>query len=216
MVGEQTQTHEERVEQLRPLTKTDPDPRVRRWAHGVLLGEQGHPLAEVARFFGTAPHRVRAWQDHVVARGRAGLADQARGGRPRSWMRPRSPSFLSAALAGGPQACVWLSGDRLDAARSRAADAAAAGAGGAGQSGHALSGGADAGLLLSPAAPTLPGSDPPAARRRRGGSPTAPGVAAPKKAAAPRRLHLLALDACAGHTHPDLATVWRKQSKGVR
>ena len=82
MVEEQVRSPDERVEQLRHLVKTDPDPRVRRRAHGVLLVEQGHTLAEVARFFGTAAHRVRAWQDRFVAAGRTGLADQARGGRP--------------------------------------------------------------------------------------------------------------------------------------
>ncbi|HEV8191465.1 MAG TPA: helix-turn-helix domain-containing protein, partial [Ktedonobacterales bacterium] len=103
MVGEQTQIHEERMEQLRHLTKTDPDPRVRRRAHGVLLVEQGHTLAEVARFFGTAPPRVRAWLDRFVAQGRAGLADQARGGRPPK-LDEAALAFLSAALDRGPQA----------------------------------------------------------------------------------------------------------------
>jgi hypothetical protein len=46
MVGEQTQTPPEREEQLRRLRKTDPDPRVRRRAHGVVLMEQGHTLGE--------------------------------------------------------------------------------------------------------------------------------------------------------------------------
>jgi transposase len=96
-------THEQRLERLRQLTKTDPDPRVRRRAHGVLLVEQGHPLAEVARFFGTAPHRVRAWQDRFLAEGRAGLADRARGGRPPK-LDEAALAFVDEAVERGPQA----------------------------------------------------------------------------------------------------------------
>jgi transposase len=103
MVEEQDRASEERVEQWRHLVKTDPDPRVRRRAHGVLLVEQGHALAEVARFFGTAAHRVRVWQDRFVAAGRAGLADQARGGRPPK-LDPAARDFLSAALDQDPHA----------------------------------------------------------------------------------------------------------------
>jgi transposase len=72
MAKKQAVIQQERVDQLRHLTKTDPDPRVRRRAHGVLLVEQGQSLAQVARFFGTAPHRVRAWQERFVMAGRAG------------------------------------------------------------------------------------------------------------------------------------------------
>lgn len=115
MVEEQVLTRDGRVDQLRRLCKTDPDPRVRRRAHGVLLVEQGHTLAEVARFFGTAPHRVRAWQDRFVAEGRAGLADRARGGRPPK-LDQAALTFVSAALDCGPQAygfpvTVWTLGD---------------------------------------------------------------------------------------------------------
>lgn len=115
MLEEQTGTREARVEQLRHLTKSDPDPRVRRRAHGVLLVEQGHPLAEVARFFGTAPHRVRAWQDRFLADGRGGLADRARGGRPPK-LDAAALAFLGDALDREPQAygfpvTIWTLGD---------------------------------------------------------------------------------------------------------
>jgi transposase len=103
MAEEQALTPQERMEQLRHLTKTDPDPRVRRRAHGVLLVEQGLALAQVARFFGTAPHRVRAWQDRFLAEGRAGLADRARGGRPPK-LNEAAHAFLGEALDRGPQA----------------------------------------------------------------------------------------------------------------
>jgi transposase len=102
MVEERALTQKERVEQLHHLTKTDPDPRVRRRAHGALLVEQGQPLAQVARFFGTAPHRVRAWQERFLTPGRAGLADQARGGRPPK-LNEAALAFLSEALERGPQ-----------------------------------------------------------------------------------------------------------------
>ena len=115
MVGEQALSQTERMQQLRHLTKTDPDPRVRRRAHGALLVEQGKPLAQVARFFGTAPHRVRTWQERFLASGRAGLADQARGGRPPK-LDEAARAFLSEALDRGPQAygfpvTVWTLDD---------------------------------------------------------------------------------------------------------
>ena len=115
MVEGQVLPQQERVDQLRHLTKTDPDPRVRRRAHGALLVEQGQPLAEVARFFGTAPHRVRAWQERFLTAGRAGLADQARGGRPPK-LDEVARAFRSEALDRGPQAygfpvTVWTLDD---------------------------------------------------------------------------------------------------------
>jgi hypothetical protein len=44
------------------VTRTDPDPRVRRRAHALLLLTQEHSVAAVARLFRTVPHRVRAWR----------------------------------------------------------------------------------------------------------------------------------------------------------
>ena len=101
MAEEQALPQKEHVEQLRHLTKTDPDPRVRRRAHGALLVEQEQTLAQVARFFGTAPHRVRAWQERFLRAGRAGLADQARGGRPPK-LDEAARAFLSEALEREP------------------------------------------------------------------------------------------------------------------
>jgi hypothetical protein len=43
MVEGQALAQQERVEQLRHLTKTDPDPRVRRRAHGALLVDRDPP-----------------------------------------------------------------------------------------------------------------------------------------------------------------------------
>ncbi len=59
-------------ETLRQLTRTDPDPRVRRRAHTLLLLTEGHAVVAVARLFATAPHRVRAWRSLFLASGRHG------------------------------------------------------------------------------------------------------------------------------------------------
>lgn len=64
-VEEEAQCHE-----LRRLTKTDPDPRVRRRAQALLLVEQGQTLASVARLVGTAAHRIRIWQTRFATEGR--------------------------------------------------------------------------------------------------------------------------------------------------
>ena len=44
----------ERREQVQHLMKTDPDPRVRRRAHALLLVGEGQTPASVARLFHTA------------------------------------------------------------------------------------------------------------------------------------------------------------------
>jgi transposase len=75
---------------LAGLMRHDPDPRVRRRAHALLLVAEGRSLGHVARLFHTAPHRIRAWRKRFLARGRAGLRDAPRPGRP--------PQLSSAAL----------------------------------------------------------------------------------------------------------------------
>jgi transposase len=76
---------------LKGLMKHDPDPRVRRRAHALLLVAEGQPLVRVAHLFQTAPHRIRAWRTQFLARGRVGLVDAPRRGRP--------PKLGQAALA---------------------------------------------------------------------------------------------------------------------
>jgi hypothetical protein len=49
----------ERVDELRRLVRTDTDPRVRRRAQAVLMLAQGASVLGTARWFRTAPHRVR-------------------------------------------------------------------------------------------------------------------------------------------------------------
>ena len=88
---------------LRQLTKTDPDPRVRRRAQTLLLVEQGQTLASAARLMGTAAHRIRIWQTRFAAEGRQGLLDRSRRGRPPA-LDAAACAFLEAALEQGPQA----------------------------------------------------------------------------------------------------------------
>jgi transposase len=90
-------------ETLRHLTRTDPDPRVRRRAHALLLLTQDHSVVAVARLFETAPHRVRAWRLRFLAGGRQGLADEPRTGRPPK-LDPAALAFLAEALDTGPEA----------------------------------------------------------------------------------------------------------------
>lgn len=100
---EQTNEAPARSAQLRHLTKTDPDPRVRRRAHAVLLVEEGQSYASVARLFQTAAYRVRVWQRRFAAEGRAGLLDRTRRGRPPK-LSADDRAFLVTALEQGPQA----------------------------------------------------------------------------------------------------------------
>jgi transposase len=89
------------LEVLCQLTRTDPDPRVRRRAHALLLLTQDHSVVAVARLFATAPHRVRAWRARFLAGGRQALADEPRPGRPPK-LDAAAMAFLSEALEAGP------------------------------------------------------------------------------------------------------------------
>ncbi len=88
---------------LRHLTKTDPDPRVRRRAQAVLLVAEGQSLASVARLFHTSAYRVHVWHERFAREGRAGLLDRPRGGRPHA-LSDSDRAFLEEALERGPQA----------------------------------------------------------------------------------------------------------------
>ena len=105
-------------EMLRQLTRTDPDPRVRRRAHALLLLTQDYSVVAVARLFATAPHRVRAWRSRFLAGGRQGLADEPRTGRPPK-LDAAALTFLSEALEAGPHAyglpvTIWSIRDLRD------------------------------------------------------------------------------------------------------
>lgn len=97
---------EERVDELRHLVKTDPDPRVRRRAQAVMMLAQGESVVGVARWFRTAPHRVRTWRAWFLDGGRDRLADDRRSGRPPK-LGADDLAFLDTALQQGPQAYGW-------------------------------------------------------------------------------------------------------------
>jgi transposase len=88
------------------LVKTDPDPRVRRRAQALLAVARGDAVVRVATAFGTAAHRVRAWRDRFLERGRDGLVDKPRAGRPPK-LGPAELALLEEALTQGPQAYGW-------------------------------------------------------------------------------------------------------------
>jgi transposase len=100
---EDEQGEQERREQLQHVMKTDPDPRVRRRAHAVLLVDEGHTQASVARLFHTSAYRVHVWQERFASAGREGLADRSRGGRPPK-LAAEDRAFVEEALDRGPQA----------------------------------------------------------------------------------------------------------------
>jgi transposase len=91
---------------LRHLIRTDPDPRVRHRAQLVLLVAEGEPVIRVARLFRTAPHRIRAWRGRFLERGRDGLADGPRTGRPPK-LHAADLALLAEALERGPLAYGW-------------------------------------------------------------------------------------------------------------
>lgn len=93
----------DRRPELRHLTKTDPDPRVRHRAQALLLVEDGHSQASAARLLQTSAYRVHVWQERFAAEGRVGLVDRPRGGRPHA-LSAADRVFLEEALEQGPQA----------------------------------------------------------------------------------------------------------------
>jgi transposase len=89
------------VERLRAISRTDPDPRVRHRADGVLLVANGLPWAEAARRLGCAPTSLRTWALRLLAEGREGLADRPRMGRPPK-LDQDARALLETALAASP------------------------------------------------------------------------------------------------------------------
>jgi transposase len=96
----------ERADELRRLLKTDPDPRVRHRAQALFMLTEGASVLEVACWFRTAAHRVRAWRAWFLEGGRARLADDPRCGRPPK-LGPGELTLLDEALERGPQAYGW-------------------------------------------------------------------------------------------------------------
>ena len=97
------EAQQDRRAMLRHLTKTDPDPRVRRRAQALLLVAEGQSQASAARLLQTSAYRVHVWQERFAVEGRAGLVDRPRGGRPHA-LSEADRAFLEAALEQGPQA----------------------------------------------------------------------------------------------------------------
>lgn len=89
------------IAELRRLTRSDPDPRVRHRADALLLVAHGRSVEEAAHDLGCCTKRIRAWRRRFLAEGRAGLADRPRRGRPPKLDGPARVD-LEAALAASP------------------------------------------------------------------------------------------------------------------
>lgn len=105
------------------LTRTDPDPRVRHRADGLLLLADGMPIGAAARVFGTSEGRLRAWRRRFLAEGGDGLADRPRRGRPPK-LDAAARALLEAALGRSPlddgyPVTVWTVADLADLLRRR-------------------------------------------------------------------------------------------------
>lgn len=103
---------------LRHLTRTDPDPHVRHRADGLLLVAHGLSFTQAARVFGCARNSLRSWGQRFLAKGRAGLTDRGRRGRPPK-LDAAAHQLLAQALTGSPldfgyQVTVWTVADLTD------------------------------------------------------------------------------------------------------
>jgi transposase len=86
---------------LHHLARTDPDPRVRHRADGLLLVAGGMSLARAATVFGCARNSLRNWRQRFLAEGRDGLADRGRRGRPPK-LDAAARALLETALIASP------------------------------------------------------------------------------------------------------------------
>lgn len=86
---------------LRRLTRTDPDPRVRHRADGLLLVAGGLSLTEAARRLGCSRNSLCTWGQRFLAAGRDGLVDRRRGGRPPK-LDAAARTLLETALEASP------------------------------------------------------------------------------------------------------------------
>lgn len=83
------------------LTRTDPDPRVRHRADGLLLVANGLSVTQAASGIGCSRNSLRAWGQRFLADGRAGLVDRGRVGRPPK-LDDAARALLETALAATP------------------------------------------------------------------------------------------------------------------
>jgi transposase len=89
------------AEELRRLTRTDPDPRVRHRADALLLLAQGRSVEEAAHDIGCCTKRIRVWCRQFLGEGRTGLADRPRSGRP-TLLDNAAMAVVERALAASP------------------------------------------------------------------------------------------------------------------
>jgi transposase len=104
--------------ELRRLTRTDRDPRVRHRADALLLLAQGRSVEDAAHAMGCCPKRIRVWRRRFLAEGRTGLADRPRSGRP-SLLDDDATALLETAVAGsaldyGYPVTTWTIADLAD------------------------------------------------------------------------------------------------------
>lgn len=86
---------------LTRLTRTDPDPRVRHRADGLLLVAGGLSVTHSATLIGCSRNSLRRWARRFLAEGRDGLVDHPRAGRPRK-LDMAAQALLETALAASP------------------------------------------------------------------------------------------------------------------
>jgi transposase len=104
--------------ELRRLTRTDRDPRVRHRADALLLLAHGRSVEDAAHAMGCCPKRIRVWRRRFLAEGRTGLADRPRSGRP-SLLDDDATALLETAVAGsaldyGYPVTTWTIADLAD------------------------------------------------------------------------------------------------------
>lgn len=87
--------------ELRRLTRTDPDPRVRHRADVLLFVAHGRSVAEAAHNTGCCTKRIRVWRRRFLTEGRQGLADRPRPGRP-PLLDTQARQEIETALAASP------------------------------------------------------------------------------------------------------------------
>jgi transposase len=103
---------------LHQLTRTDSDPRVRHRADGLLLVARGQSITQAAQTFGCSRNSLRSWGQRFLAKGRAGLVDRRRRGRPPK-LNAAARELLETALAESPLAydypvTIWTVADLTD------------------------------------------------------------------------------------------------------
>lgn len=103
---------------LRRFTRTDPDPRVRHRADGLLLVADGLSLTRAAALIGCSRNSLRRWGQRFLAEGRAGLGDCRRNGRPPK-LDAAARDLLETALDASPldydyPVTVWTVADLAD------------------------------------------------------------------------------------------------------